>query len=198
MNHDGYKNASTGDSWTEGFAEFFSLVVNREIAQDGTPPQVYSWAGSASNLEANWMSWGFHGAQSFEEFAVASLLWDLLDPADAKDKTVLTQRGAGGVKTATYADRVEIPLPTLWSHLAHDPGGAYGYNLHMQNLYEVLKANGVGAAVSSEAAPEFGAAGLTALDELFVAHGFFADTGPYRGYFDAGRWSVRPDTCRIP
>jgi hypothetical protein len=185
-NHAGYMNASTGDSWIEGFAEFFSLVVNREIAEDGTPPQLYSWGGNTSNLEANWKSWDFRGAQSLEEFAVASLLWDLLDPADAKDKTVLTQLGAGGVKTASYADWVEIPLPTLWSHLAHDRGGVYGYNLHIQHLYEVLKANGVGAAVASADNPEFAGAGLTALDELFVAHGFFADTGPHLDYFDVG------------
>ena len=60
-NHAGYKNEGTGDSWTEGFAEFFSLVVNREIAKDGTPPHIYHWAGSASNLEANWRSWTFRG-----------------------------------------------------------------------------------------------------------------------------------------
>ena len=41
-NHDGYKNASTSDSWVEGFAEFFSLLVNVEIAKDGTPPQIIS------------------------------------------------------------------------------------------------------------------------------------------------------------
>lgn len=177
-NHAGYMNASTGDSWTEGFAEFISLTVNREIAKDDSLPQLYHWAGSASNMEANWLSWAFHGDQSFEEFAVASLLWDLLDPADANDKTVLTQLGAGGVQTAAYADRVEVPLATLWAHLSHNNGGAYGYNLHMKQLYDVLKAAGVGATV--------GANGLSALDELFVAHGFFADTGLHLNYFDAG------------
>lgn len=179
VNHDGYKNASTNDSWTEGFAEFFSLVVNSEIAKDDTLPQIYHWAGNASTLEANWVSWGFLNTQSFEEFAVASLLWDLLDAADAKDATILTHAGAGGAQvTATYADRVEVELATLWSYLAHNRGGAYGYNLHMQHLYNVLKTSGVGATV--------GANGLTALDELFVAHGFFADTGANRGFYDAG------------
>ena len=79
---------------------------------------------------------------------------------------------------ATYTDRVEIALATLWSYLSNNRGGAYGYNLHMQNLYDALKANGVGATV--------GASGLTALDELFVAHGFFADVGAHRGFYDAG------------
>ena len=175
--------ATRGPKGLPNSSLWWSIV---EIAQDGTPPQIYSWAGNASNLEANWKSWDFRGVQSLEEFAVASLLWDLLDPADAKDKTVLTQLGVGGVQTAAFADRLEIPLPTLWSYLAHNRGGAYGYNLHVQHLYEVLKANGVGAAASSEASPEPGAAGLTALDELFVAHGFFADTGPHLNFFDAG------------
>ena len=178
-NHAGYKNASTGDSWVEGFAEFFSLVVNREIAKDDTLPQIYHWAGNAASLEANWVSWGFRGAQSFEEFAVASLLWDLLDAVDAKDATVLTSNGAGGaqVKT-TYTDLVQVDLATLWPYLLHNRGGAYGYNLHVQHLYDVLKANGAGSIV--------GANGLTALDELFVAHGFFVDTGANRGFYDAG------------
>ena len=48
----------------------------------------------------------------------------------------------------------------------------------MQNLYDALKANGVSATV--------GASGLTALDELFVAHGFFGDVGAHRGFYDVG------------
>lgn len=178
VNHDGYKNPTTSDSWTEGFAEFFSLLINREIAVDGTPPQLYHWAGTASNLETNWISWNFRNSQSFEEFAVASLLWDLLDPVDPKDVTILT-RGTGAAQVkASYADRVEVPLATLWTYLSHSRGGDYGYNLHIKHLYDVLAANGVGATV--------GANGLTALDELFVAHGFFSDTGAHRYFYDAG------------
>jgi hypothetical protein len=189
-NHAGYLNASTGDSWIEGFAEFFSLVVNREIAKDDSLPQIYHWGGSAANMEANWLSWAFRSGQSLEEFAVASLLWDLLDPADANDKSVFTQLGTGGVQSATYADRIEVPLATLWAHLSHNSGGAYGYNLNVKQLYGVLKTAGVGATEGvTEGVTEgatAGANGLDALDELFVAHGFFADSGAYLNFFDAG------------
>ena len=93
INHDGYKNTTTSDSWIEGFAEFFALLVDREIVKNGTTPHIYDLAGTASNLEANWISWGFRNTQSFQEFAVASLLWDLLDPANDKDATVLATQG---------------------------------------------------------------------------------------------------------
>ena len=177
VNHNGYKNLSTADSWTEGFAEFFSLLVNREIAKDGTAPNLYNWTGSAANLEANWRSWTFHGTQSFEEFAVASLLWDLLDPVNENDISILV-RTTGDPAQITYADRVEVDLPTLWSYLSHDRGGAYGYNLHVQHLYEVLRDSGVGSAKRAD--------GMTALDEIFVAHGFFQDTGANKKFYNEG------------
>ncbi len=183
-NHYGYFNVSTTDSWTEGFAEFFSMVVNREIARDGTPAYLYRWAGSetsgASNLETNFKAWRTRDDQSFEEFAVAGLLWDLLDGKAEGDVTVLARSGAGGtVVRATYADHVSMDLATLWSSLTHNAGGAYGYILTIKDLYDVLKAAGVG----QDAA---GPGGMTALDELFVAHGFFADTGANRRFYDAG------------
>ena len=79
---------------------------------------------------------------------------------------------------ATYSDRVETDLTTLSSALAYNWGGAYGYNPNIQQLHDALKARGVGAAA--------GAAGLTALDELFVMHSFFADVGAHRKIFDVG------------
>ncbi len=183
-NHYGYFNVSTTDSWTEGFAEFFSMVVNREIAKDGSPAYLYRWAGSttngASNLETNFKAWRMRDDQSFEEFAVAGLLWDLLDGKADGDVTVLARPGAAGsVVRATYADHVSMDLAALWASLTHSSGGAYGYILTIKDLYDVLKTAGVGQDVA-------GPGGMTALDELFVAHGFFADTGANRRFYDAG------------
>jgi hypothetical protein len=183
-NHWGYYNVSTTDSWTEGFAEFFSMVVNHEIAKDGTPAYLYRWGGSttngASNLETNFKAWRMRNGQSYEEFAVAGLLWDLLDGTADGDVSVLSRPGPGGtVVRATYADHVSMDLATLWSALTHNSGGAYGYIMTIRDLYDVLKAAGIGQKAA-------GPGGMTALDELFVAHGFFADTGPYQRFYDAG------------
>ncbi|OIO98778.1 MAG: hypothetical protein AUK03_00765 [Anaerolineae bacterium CG2_30_64_16] len=177
--HVGYVNASTTDSWAEGFAEFYSMLVNREVAQDGTLPQVYHWSGGATNLEANVLSWRFRET-SWEEWAVASLLWDLLDPVDERDMTVLTAAGSNGLPIiGMVRDHVQVDLPSLWSDLTAQVAGAYHHILTIKQLYDVLKARGVGQ-------EPLGPGGMTALDELFVAHGFFTDTGPHQFYYDAG------------
>jgi len=83
-NHNGYANPSTTDSWTEGFAEFYSMMVAREVAKEPRP-ELYHVNGREINLEANRLAWG-----RFEELAVAGLLWDLVDAVDADDATVMT------------------------------------------------------------------------------------------------------------
>ncbi len=177
--HAGYVNASTTDSWAEGFAEFYAMLVNREVAQDGTLPQVYHWSGGATNLEANVLSWRFRGT-SWEEWAVAGLLWDLLDPVDERDMTVLTAAGATGLPSiGMFRDHVQVDLPALWSDLTAQVAGAYHHILTIKQLYDVLTARGVGQET-------LGPGGMVALDELFIAHGFFTDTGPHQFYYDAG------------
>ena len=109
-NHWGYMNASTTDSWAEGFAEFYSLVVAHNVAAEPRP-ESYRWAGWEDNLETNYLAWGLHYEDDDpdhllfhpppspdEELAVAGILWDLIDPIDAADATIM----AG----TTYADCV--------------------------------------------------------------------------------------------
>jgi len=80
-NHAGYyKNPSGSDSWTEGFAEFFSMMVSKHI--DGEPlPHLYRLAGAQVNLELDMRAW--YGLGWGEELAIAGTLLDLEDgPAD--------------------------------------------------------------------------------------------------------------------
>lgn len=72
VNHAGYINPSTGDSFSEGFAEFMSMMIADYYKYPD--PHVYSHFGS---LEANYKAWHFRGRA--EEFAVAGVLWDLYD-----------------------------------------------------------------------------------------------------------------------
>jgi hypothetical protein len=179
--HLGYFNSSSNDSWKEGFAEFWSLLVNREIAKDGSDAFLYDWGGGVTNIEANMLAWTMRSDSwgSLEEFAVAGLLWDLADPKADEDATVLTTSVAGLPVPTVYADHVEVDLATLWPYLTETSGGAYGYTLYIKELHDRLKAHGVGQT------PE-GPGGMTALDELFVAHGFFTDTGANRRAYDTG------------
>ncbi len=179
-NHWGFGNASTTDSWTEGFAEFYSLLVERDIARGPDPPEFYRWMGRNDSLEANYMARSVitvtlspteTGRVQAEEFAVAGLLWDLVDSVDADDATVM-----GGV---AYADCIELSRQDLWDILAKDWGAAaprspaapptYTYLFDVKHLYDVLKREDIGSA-RSRGSP------LSDLEELFVAHGFFADT----------------------
>jgi len=118
---------------------------------------------------------------------VAGLLWDLVDPADIADASVMT--GTNGIGTA-YADCIEVDWRTLWSYFATNytgkttlspvaAGQNYGYLFDIKHLYDALKLNNVGQNTSRGRA-------MTDLDELFVAHGFFSDISPMNGAFDAG------------
>ncbi len=201
VNHQGYRNPSSTDSWIEGFAEFFALLVARETGQ-GPDPGMYPLGGSTFNLDVNYLAWS-HSIQgsyifSMEEFAVAGLLWDLVDPADEQDMTPLGG-GVTGVITATaaftgtppyphYHDHIALDAPQLWLYLRLedtqsqplDAPEEYHHIFDIKHLYDVLMHAGVGQdrlhADSS----------LTALDEAFIAHGFFTDSSPSNLAYDPG------------
>jgi len=76
-NHAGYyRNPSSSDSWTEGFAEFYALMVSKYI--DGEPmPELYRLGGGQIDLELDYRPW--YGLGWGEELAVAGLLLDFED-----------------------------------------------------------------------------------------------------------------------
>lgn len=79
-NHDGFLNPNTADSYMEGFAEFMALAMSDRYGDTnpadgtGTKPEIYASFGSLDNNYRPWDSRGY-----LEEFAVASLLWDMYD-----------------------------------------------------------------------------------------------------------------------
>lgn len=209
-NHAGRLNPTSSDSWTEGFAEFFSTLVEREASRH---PQagLYRMNRSVVNLDQNFTSFSVRdglGGQG-EEMAVAALLWDLVDSAhDGQDARPLginqALLDAWGVKLnrplspadvrwppTLYYDRVALDDRVLLLLVSQADKIAAAYGLKSGNsapdypwlfdvgqLYRTLAAMGV--------AQERGAKGLTALDELFIAHGFFADTAPQNLSYDQG------------
>lgn len=85
INHDGFLNPNTADSYTEGFAEFMALAMSDRYGDTnpadgtGTKPEIYASFGSLDNNYRPWDSRGY-----LEEFAVASLLWDMYDSNNDK------------------------------------------------------------------------------------------------------------------
>ncbi|MBX3050633.1 MAG: IPT/TIG domain-containing protein [Caldilineaceae bacterium] len=178
-NHGGYDNVSTTDSWSEGWAEFFSMLVARDVAKEARP-ELYTVGGNPFNLENNRLAWDEYlttnGTVRFEELAVAALLWDIVDPVDARDFTLLKDN-------QRYADCVEVDFKTFWQDIftpevfLTSPVAPkdYGYIFDIKSLYDVLRSRGVGQGHSREGP-------LNDLDELFVSHGFFADVNGNGSY----------------
>lgn len=72
VNHDGFINPTSADSFDEGFAEFYALATAKYLGYKDA--DIYAGFGS---LEDNYRPWDARG--QLEEFAVASLLWDMID-----------------------------------------------------------------------------------------------------------------------
>jgi hypothetical protein len=169
-NHDGYYNHCTGDSWLEGWANFWACALKRSLGADD-----WYCIWEDTSLEVNWQVWDFDDELSREEFAVASLLVDLIDPVSPLDM-----------------DYINLSIGQLWAIIGSQP---------LANMYEVhvaLTAANIGQSDTN-------ANGQPDLDDLFMAHGFFADGGdPGNRVYDAGEevgWGGKPDrknTIRVP
>jgi Ca2+-binding EF-hand superfamily protein len=134
VNHGGYTNPSTSDSFVEGFAELMSILMNLECG-DTIP---HEGKGSLkdqlkekvwlSELETNCKAWDSEGKA--EEFAVAGVLWDLFDgkafyrpPADALElvyNTMLDRYDVNQNGAMDYAEVIGMYLMTEFSSLSTD------------------------------------------------------------------------------
>ncbi len=162
-NHDGYYNHCTGDSWTEGWAEFWPCALKRSL---GAADWYCFW--DDTSLEVNWQVWDFDDEMSREEFAVASLLVDLMDPVSPLDM-----------------DYVSETTARLWTIIGSRPLA------NMNEVYVALRAANIGQSDTN-------ANGKPDLDDLFIAHGFFADDGNRQ--CDAGEdagWGGKPGRTNI-
>jgi hypothetical protein len=111
INHNGFLNPNTGDSYEEGFAEFIAMAISDKYGDsnpaDGvTKPEIYASFGSLENNYRPWDSRGY-----LEEFAVASLLWDLYDSNNEE------------------GDSITMSLENIWSVLKVQRNDFYDYYL---------------------------------------------------------------------
>ncbi len=211
--HLGTLNPTTTDSWIEGFAEYFAAVVSHRSRITDRPELYPLGSQTVVNLDHNYKArshWGSTPYTSVEEFAVASLLWDLADSRnDAKDVTLLginqnllnqwqvqlsTPLASPRWPPDAYYDRIALGHARVLrlirdsdklsaKHGLSSPNAPSGYDFiwDVRHLYDLLRAQGVGQ-TTVVTSPY----GLNALDELFVAHGFFADTAPQNLVYDPG------------
>jgi hypothetical protein len=141
INHKGYTNPSTTDSFVEGFAVFMSQVIKDKLRlpNGGVDDKV-------GKIEQNFPAWGSEG---FDElYSVAGIFWDLYDGIEPKD-----------------SDAVQLTIEQIWDVLSEK----------RQNMNEVYQA-------LVKAYPEQKAE----IDQIFVSHGFFADTDKGNESYDPG------------
>jgi hypothetical protein len=117
-NHEGYRNPDSVDSWREGFAEFYSMLVAHFIERDPTA-RFYRSGETVVNLDYPWPIW------QEEEFTVAAILWDLFDSWGGDFDFTL---GTGAVEDE---DRVGIEVRQLWRRLV---------SANVQNLFNLWQA----------------------------------------------------------
>lgn len=169
INHGGYNNCSTSDSWAEGWAEFWTVALAQELGwQDPYLYEIGDKNGLKISMDVNWQAWDYHcpGAhcKPREEFAVASLLWDLLDKRqDGEHK--------GGEQG--QQDTISLSLSQLWDILSSPEPALY----NMKDVHEKLVSKDVGRGNTHS-----DLCGLSDLDEVFVMHGFFADVDDDQDY----------------
>lgn len=177
-NHGGYANPSTCDSLQEGLAEFLPTVAYPEIYtvpkwwQPGTYP-----VGNI-NLENNhWDAWsvklGSEGDRALfqrEEYGVAALLWDLIDPvADEETTRIVPLDPSDDEVLFTLRDDVAIPVVDLVHLLAEHQ--VYS----VRDLWERLYTDGDIGSPLNDLTVDLDGDGIkdaTPLDAPFLMHGF--------------------------
>ena len=93
-----YRNPSSSDSWTEGFAEFYSLMVSKHV--DGEPtPERYRIRGAEYDVELDHAAWGWAGW--WEEVTLAGLLLDFEDG----DEDYRSRTPSGDLKVESWRVR---------------------------------------------------------------------------------------------
>ncbi len=165
QNHQGFHNHCTGDSWVEGYAEYYPCVVKASL-NEGNPHR-FSIFGS---LERQWEADDDHD----EEFAVAALLWDLTDG-----------------KGENNEDNIRVTFERLWRLVGRPPVDQSADNeIDVKDLYDALvrdTPNGLVGEdnVEADGDPDGTQIAAADIDDIFVAHRIYADLND-NGTRDAG------------
>jgi len=178
INHWGYVNPTTTDSWAEGFAEFFSCVI--ADCFDYPNPWIYE-ISYAVDLETGYRTWQHrtflfsvlpppHNNRIYliypdEELAVASIMWDIYD-----DNTDTDNRWG-----INYRDDINLHLDRLWD---------------TTNRITNTDVNAIYNAFAYLNGADSDGDGMDDLDEIFVNHGAFGDTAPFELFNGIGGGEV--------
>ena len=195
INHGGYMNPSTSDSFTEGFAEFMPAVIAEYY---GNPAPGTN--GGMGSIEDGFKAWEFGGTA--EEHAVSTTLWNLYDTQshyDTRRKTEekLRRDILSDPKQITFeANLKRMTVPEYTAQLNREiallqSGGntfddEHPVKLKFGEIWAVLRTyNHDFTDVYNDVVSTYPKQ-KSDIDEVFADHGFYRDTGRGNGTYDPG------------
>lgn len=180
--HGGWQNASTCDSLNEGFAAFLPVIASVAIDETRGPGFANDSYASMFVAEDNgWRPWSRQGTQWREDFAVAQLLWDIVDRGVDAESIVSADRSRpNDLFVARVRDEISVPVRDLVAQFI----GAKVETV--VDVYDLLRASDVLGDAATKPSVDLngdGAPDVTRLDAVFLMHGFHpydeAEPGAY-------------------
>lgn len=160
VNHHGYENPSTCDSFQEGFATFLPTQVRND-------PHY----ADIVDLEDHVKPWNYRyqvlpfGLFSTEDLAVAALLWDLTDSASDFESTLAITHGGVHLPTV-YIDATDLALIDLWTLLTTQ------HPTTVVELQDAFRADNRYRNITVDVDHDL-VLDVSAVDSIFLMHGFF-------------------------
>ena len=187
INHDGYVNPSTSDSWQEGFAEFMAVVIGEHYG--------YSCNGQDNflSLDSSYNAWDYQGKA--EEYAVAGVLYDLYDGKAQEDTCSGTVAYLiGRMANSPHLDREKKELAMAVFTRITAPResweGEYqdddGISLSLSEIWAVMKGRHPDFTSVYHGFVQRYPSRKAEIDAVFRDHGFFFDKSTGNGTYDPG------------
>lgn len=161
-NHGSWSNPNSTDSWEEGWAEFFSMMNLQYWNYTDQHDYWVGQPGSAINFDTD--------LKNPEEMAVASTLYRMLNHQSTLFYYVYAYNN-----TFNGADCIHLSRTQLWDiignqHTFSDPFPGTRYISSVWDLYRAFNQSSI-PAIHADCDSD----GISNLDEIFIAHGFFYD-----------------------
>ena len=153
-NHAGYSNPDSVDSYTEGFAEFMSMMM---LDYHNYPNKNLYFVGATPyNMEMNYRVKQQVGGVPMEEMALASVYYDLLDGGPGDE------------------DGVQLSRKQIWGVLSskHQLDGQQRYIHSIWDAYRAFNATSLPGIHEDWGGGELQ---ISRWDRIFIVHGIYAD-----------------------
>jgi hypothetical protein len=199
VNHGGFINPSTTDSWAEGVAHFMAgaIAERTQVAATAFGESVEPCDGASyyGVLEDNYDAWD--NAGKAEEAAVAGTLWDLYDSAGQK-QTCEQQKVAFFKSTASRTEISETNrtlflqaaavIPVLEQRYGYKDDSSGGYedeaHLTLPQIWAVLHTYHPDLYSFYEGLTRQYPGSRQQINDVFLMHGFWKETGTGNGKYD--------------